>query len=163
MSTQTANAPAYGPRDFKPRLVPDEGPNAGKPFTTKAIDTLKVTTGGKTNSIKGLDGAVLTVVPGLAEPGFELSFSTSEDGAAWIKHLSGGEGGAYSKRFTAILPAQRRGVNGGNVRTYEVLGCVMEDGGGLDLGADKPPTDSLKAKGSDVTIDGESLYRETGT
>lgn len=155
-----AIGPRFGPRDFKIRLIPEEGPNEGKAYSVGDIDTIKIATGGSTKEIPGLDGAVLSVVPGLAKPTFEAGLSTSEDGVGWIKHLSGGEGAAYSTRFTALCVAQRRGVNGGNPRTYEVNGLVLSDGGGLDLGSDSPPKDSIKAAGVDIKIDGESLFRE---
>lgn len=152
--------PRFGPRDFKWRFIPEEGVNEGKAYSVGDVDTVKIATGGSTKEIVGLDGAVLSIVPGIAKPTIELGLSTSEEGVGFVKHLSGGEGGAYGTRFTSIGVAQRRGVNGGNPRVYEIPGCVLSDGGGLDLGSDSPPKDSIKAAGVDLKIDGESLFRE---
>ena len=157
------NGARYAPRDFKNgcKIVPEEGVNEGKPYSFTDIDTIKIAPGGSTKEIPGLDGAVLAIVPGLAKPTFELGASSSEETVGAIQHLDGGQGAAYSTRFTVVLVGQRRGVNNGNARTYTIPGCILSDGGGIDLGSDSPPKDSLKAAGSDLLIDGVSLFRET--
>ncbi len=157
------NGARYAPRDFNNgcKLVPEEGPNEGKPYTFGDIDTIKIAPGGSTKEIPGLDGAVLCIVPGLAKPTFELGASSSEETVGAIRHLDGGvDGEAYSTRFKIVLVGQRRGVNNGNPRTYEIPGCILSDGGGIDLGSDSPPKDSIKASGSDLLIDGVSLFKK---
>ena len=148
------NAKQFGHKDLTCVWTPLEGPNARKPFTWSAAESVKLDAGTKAAAMKGLQVGPISVVAVAAEGTGEMKISIAEESTLWIKHL-----GHVGNRFTVSCVFATRGKTS---RRFEATPCVMDGGIGFDSSADSPPVDNLKFKPTDIKIDGVSVYPQPG-
>lgn len=152
--TINRNAPAFGHKDQTVSATPTEGANNRKPFTFDTPETLKIDPGIKAAAMKGLKVGPVAVVSVAADPTAELKLSVAAESWAFFKHL-----GHSGVRFNLTDVLARRGMTS---VTFQLVGCLIDGGFGIDTGADSPPSDTIKIKFTDCLIDGVSVYAPAG-
>lgn len=132
--------------DGQIKLIPEEGPAAGLPFTCRAAKSFSGELGGKAIALMGNTIVPVSIALASAEPSFNVSLDVMQVSVDLAEHAGNG----YARmRYQMVVTYTRPSLL---PVTFTLDGCVIEKGFGFKSESGGAPNDELSGKCRTITL-----------